>query len=165
MTSQFKIQNNGHFSKRIPIEKGVHQGGCCSSIYFLIIAEILAIALRGNEDIEGISIRNIRNILNQFADDMDLFSLNKESSIKAILQELNNFKEHSGFTVSYDKTTLYRIGSLRHSNAQLYNIDQFTWSNEDITVLGVTIAHDDIVQKNYQDIIQKAKKNSECLAQ
>ena len=29
-----KVQNNGHFSDKIMIEKGVHQGGCCSSIYF-----------------------------------------------------------------------------------------------------------------------------------
>ena len=28
------IQNNGHFSHSIDIKKGVHQGGCCSSIYF-----------------------------------------------------------------------------------------------------------------------------------
>ena len=65
---------------------------------------------------------------------------------------------HSNFTIdcsefntfhhlSYDKTTLYRIGSLRHSDARMYNIDQFAWSNKDITVLGVQIAHEDIMEK------------------
>ena len=68
-----KIQNNGHFSESLPIKKGVHQGGCCSSIYFLVIAEILALALRANDEIEGITYRDIRNLLNQFADDMDIF--------------------------------------------------------------------------------------------
>ena len=28
-----QIQNNGHFSTKIDIKKGVHQGGCCSAIY------------------------------------------------------------------------------------------------------------------------------------
>ena len=56
------------------------------------------------------------------------------------------------------KTTLYRIGSLRHTNAMLYNIDQYTWSNEDITVLGVTISHEDIINKNYQPLIDKSRK-------
>ena len=60
--------------------------------------------------------------------------------------------------MSYEKTTLYRIGSLRHSNAQMYDLDQFKWSNEDINVLGVTIAHEDIVRKNYDPILAKAKK-------
>ena len=74
-----KIQNNGYFSEKIQIEKGVHQGGCCSSIYFLVIAEILAIALRSNLEIDGITIKDIKNLLNQFADDMDIFSICKEN--------------------------------------------------------------------------------------
>ena len=153
-----KIQNNGNFSQKIPIKKGVHQGGCCSSVYFLVIAETLAIALRENEEITGISFRDIRNLLNQFADDMDVFSLCTEASLKNIFKELEAFRKHSGFMLSYEKTTLYRIGSLRHSNAQLYGIDQVSWSNEDINVLGVTIGHENLVEKNYIDILSKTKK-------
>ena len=160
-----RVQNNGHFSEHISIDKGVHQGGCCSAIYFLVIAEILALSIRDNQEIEGITIKDIRNLLNQFADDMDVFSINKEGSIKAILKELENFYFQSGFMVSYDKTTLYRIGSLRHSDARMYNIDQFQWTNEDITVLGVTIAHEQVVQKNYGQILEKVKKNSEYMVQ
>ena len=152
-----KIQNNGHFSQSIPIKKGVHQGGCCSSVYFLVIAEILALALRGNENIQGITIKDIKNLLNQFADDMDIATLCTEQSIKEIYRELEDFRKQSGFTVSYEKTTLYRIGSLRHSDAQMYSLDQFKWSNEDITVLGVTIAHEDLVSKNYIEISGRVK--------
>ena len=153
-----KIQNNGYFSDKIWINKGVHQGGCCSSIYFLVIAEILAISLRNNTEIDGITLRQIRNILNQFADDMDIFSMCNQKSLRAMHSELEAFRLQSGFTVSYDKTTIYRIGSLRHSNAQLYNMDEFVWSNEDINVLGVTIAHEDIIMKNYLPVIEKARK-------
>ena len=127
-----RIQNNGYFSDKIEIQKGVHQGGCCSSVYFLVIAEILALSLRGNQQIQGITIGQIKNLLNQFADDMDIFSMCNEGSIKAIHNELENFRKQSGFTVSYEKTTLYRIGSLRHSDAQLYSIDDYVWSNKDI---------------------------------
>ena len=140
-----KIQNNGHFSQPIQINKGVHQGGCCSSVYFLVIAEILAISLRSNKDIEGINIKGIRNLLNQFADDMDISSLCNKESLENIFNKLEAFRLQSGFTVSYEKTTLYRIGSLRHSDAKMYDLDQFAWSNQDITVLGVTIAHEDLV--------------------
>ena len=153
-----RIQNNGTFSDEIKIKKGVHQGGCCSSVYFLVIAEILAIALRNNEKIEGITIAQIRNLLNQFADDMDIFSKCTKESITQIYKELDQFYYQSGFTVSYEKTTLYRIGSLRHSNAQLYNMTQYVWFSQDINVLGVTIAHEDIVYKNYKDMQQKVKE-------
>ena len=40
----------------------------------------------------------------------------------------------------------------------MYNLDEFVWSNEDITVLGVTIAHDNLVEKNYSTIVEKAKR-------
>ena len=152
-----RIQNNGHFSQPIAINKGVHQGGCCSSLYFLVIAEILAISLRDNKDIEGITIKDIKNILNQFADDMDIFSLASEKSIRAIYSELESFRLQSGFTVSYDKTTLYRIGSLRHSDAQLYNMSEYVWSNKDINVLGIIVAHEDMEQKNYQGLIEQSQ--------
>ena len=153
-----KVQNNGCFSAEIPIHKGVHQGGCCSSVYFLVIAEILALALRSNENIDGITIHDIRNLLNQFADDMDIFSLCNESSLRTIFEELDKFKLQSGFTVSQEKTTLYRIGSLRHSSAQMYELSRYAWTNKDINVLGCTIAHDDIMAKNYNPVIEKVKK-------
>ena len=152
-----KVQNNGHFSSPLAIHKGVHQGGCCSSVYFLVIAEILALALRDNDRIDGITIQDIRHLLNQFADDMDIATLCNETSIRNIYSELNQFRLQSGFTVSYDKTTLYRIGSLRHSDAQMYSLDQFIWSNKDINVLGVTIAHEELVDKNYLPLLQKVK--------
>ena len=152
-----RIQNNGHLSQEIDIDKGVHQGGCCSSFYFLIIAEILALALRTNKEIDGIMIREIKNILNQFADDMDIATICNEKSLRAIYSELDKFHHQSGFTVSYDKTTLYRIGSLRHSDAQLYDMTEYIWSNRDITVLGVIIAHEGIVEKNYNNMQEKVK--------
>ena len=153
-----RVQNNGYFSSSLEIEKGVHQGGCCSSVYFLVIAEILALSLRNNQDIEGITIKEIRNLLNQFADDMDIFSKATDKSLRSIYKELENFRSQSGFTVSYDKTTMYRIGSLRHSNVEMYSMDQYAWSNSDITVLGVTVTHEDILSKNYGSIVLKARK-------
>ena len=153
-----RVQNNGKFSNEIKIEKGIHQGGCCSSLYFLIVAEILALELRANDQIKGITINEIKNILNQFADDLDLFSENSQSSLRAIFQTLENFRLHSGFTISYDKTTIYRTGSLRFSNAELYSISNITWTAEKIRVLGITVSNDNIIENNYNEIINKAKE-------
>ena len=46
-----QVQNNGHFSDIINVQRSVHQGGCCSSYLFLCCAEILAINIRNNKEI------------------------------------------------------------------------------------------------------------------
>ena len=92
-----KIQNAGNFSKDTNILKGVHQGGPCSAYYFLICAEILAMNLRNNEKIKGIPVNMIRNLLGQYADDMDIYLIKDRQSYKEVLLELSKFKRHSGF--------------------------------------------------------------------
>ena len=72
---QVKVQNNGHFSKSLDIERGVHQGGCASALYFLYCAEMLGIALRQDNRIQGIPVKEIAAKLGQYADDMDNYSL------------------------------------------------------------------------------------------
>ena len=59
--------------------------------------------------------------------------------------------------MSYDKTQIYRIGSLKHSNASLYTQQQIRWTNESINVLGVDIHWDNdvVLRKNYDKIVEK----------
>ena len=40
----------------------------------------------------------------------------------------------------------------------MYDLDQYKWMNQDIRVLGVTIAHEDIKEKNYLELITKTKE-------
>ena len=40
----------------------------------------------------------------------------------------------------------------------MYDLEQYKWSNRDINVLGVIIAHEDIIEKNYQILLDKTKK-------
>ena len=154
-----RIQNNGFFSESISIEKSVHQGGPASSALFLICAEVLAILLRSDEEIQGIPIDDIVNLLSQFADDMDIFLLFQENSLQACLRKLKYFHQNSGFTVNYDKTQVYRIGSLKSSDASLYTQENLRWCNSGVSVLGVQIDSDmEVVLKlNFLPLIEKAK--------
>ena len=107
-----KIQNNGYLSEDINIERSVHQGGCCSSYIFLCCAEIMATAIRNNSNICGVLINEIEYLLNQFADDTDITSLFDQLSLNSIMEELENFRDMSGFTISYDKTAILRVGNV-----------------------------------------------------
>ena len=152
-----KVQNNGSFSDSISIQKGVRQGGPASSVFFLLCAELLAIALKSDESILGIDVQAMKNLLGQFADDMDIYLMCDQTSIKRVLEILDYFHRHTGFLISYEKTQIYRIGSLRNTNAKLITERAITWTNQPISVLGITIDHDNdkALELNYSPIINK----------
>ena len=154
------IQNNGHFSDPIKLEKGIRQGGPASSLYFLICAETLAIHLKSDPHIKGVMVNDFMELLlGQFTDDMDIYMSFNQNCLNAVRRALDSFQQHSGFTVNYDKTQIYRIGSLKNSSAELYTQRKVRWTNEEIPVLGVTISHDleVLLKANYALLLLKVE--------
>ena len=151
------IQNNGHFSNDIDIHRSVHQGGPASCYYFIVVAEILADAIRCNKKIKGISVREIEYILSQYADDMDSAMEAEKETVKELLMTLNWFRMNTGLTVNYEKTTLYRIGSLKDANAEFYTSKGVNWSSIGINVLGVEIRknEEEVIDLNYSKVTSK----------
>ena len=150
------IQNNGKFSEEVKVNRSVHQGGCMSVQIFLLCAELIALELRQCRNIQGIPVDEILFLLNQYADDMGISSLFNQESVENIFQTLEWFRRNTGFTLSYEKTSILRIGSLWNSNAQLYTMNQIAWTNDPVNVLGVNISPDIAKQLgNYHDVIQK----------
>ena len=47
----------------------------------------------------------------------------------------------TGLKISYDKTCVYRVGSLRNTDVIIYTLKQLKWSDDDIEMLGITIAN------------------------
>ena len=70
---------------------------------------------------------------------------------------MKRFEVFSGLEINYEKTSVYRMGSLRYSDAELYCQESMTWTNEPVTVLGVQIETDvqQSLELNYNNIIQK----------
>ena len=151
-----KVQNNGNFSQTINIGRSVHQGGCASAPIFNLCAQILCNELKKNTDILPIDIQNRPQLLDQYADDTDIFSENSQSSITAIENTLNNFAGNVGLKINYDKTTVYRIGSLKNSNAELYTTKPIAWTSEGINMLGTYVTTENILWKNYEEVLKKA---------
>ena len=156
---QAVIQNNGHFTKPFTLERGIRQGGPASSLYFLICAETLAIALRSDEAIKSVEIDEIQHLLGQFADDMDIYLLAQEQSLNRTFKLIESFKKIAGFTINYNKTQIYCIGSLKNTNATLITQRKIAWTNGTISVLGIQINSDlkTCLSENYDPIVVKVK--------
>ena len=155
---QAVVQNNGYRSRKFNISRSVHQGGPCSSFFFLLCAEVLALELRNNPNIKGIPVKEFTNLLGQYADDMDLYLLYNQHSLDNVLSTFEYIKANTGFDINYEKTTMYRMGSLYGSNSQLYTQKQITWTNNSIKVLGITVSYDEKqVMMNYEAAILKVE--------
>ena len=154
-----RIQNSGFFSEDIEIMKGVHQGGPVSSLLFLCCAEVLALTIRNDEQIKGIPVKEIRELLGQYADNADMYLLHEEKNVKKVFEVLERFKRHTGFCLNYNKTTIMRIGSLKDSDAQIYTGKPIAWTNKPINVLGVWVGTDvkECLHKNYEQMVEKTK--------
>ena len=152
-----KIQNNGFFSSPIQVQRSVHQGGCASAFLFHLLVETMGNELRQNLE-HSLLIENYKYDINQYADDTGIFSNFTQCAFDQIIDELRFFQMQSGLTVNYDKTTVYRIGSLKDSNATLYTKKPLAWTNEGVNVLGIFVTHKhDIVAKNFEPVLQKVK--------
>ena len=84
--------------------------------------------------------------------------MNKISLLETF-QVLDHFQQHTGFTVSYDKTQVLRIGSLKDSEARIHTSKEVKWTNGPICVLGVNICANNnmLLTLNYEQYVEKTK--------
>ena len=125
-----------------------------------MVAELVAEMIRQDSSIQCPYIKTMKQLLNQFADDMDLSTKYDQASLTAVLDHLERFRSSTGFTLSYDKTTVMRIGSLKDSDAELYSQKKLNWTNDSITVLGVEVVNgtvEALLERNYAPIVLKVK--------
>ena len=84
----------------------------------------------------------------------------EQKTLDRVLAHIESFHSSTGFKLSYDKTTIYRIGSLQKSSAKLYTTENLNWTSESINVLGIDIysSADELLDKNYASIIKKMEE-------
>ena len=76
-------------------------------------------------------------------------------SIQAIVNVFEDFKNNTGLKVN--KLILYRIGAVKDSQAKLKVSKNFKWSNDQITSLDITIAEKDLLEINYEPIMDQVE--------
>ena len=101
--------------------------------------EILASKIRACSDIKGIKANNVEFPISQCADDMDLYLPYDVTVLNTVLCIFHDIESHTGLTINYDKTSLYRMGSIANINAKFFIQQKFNWTNDAINTLGVEL--------------------------
>ena len=150
------VINNGLSSEYFKLERGVRQGDPLSPYLLVVTIETLAIAIRQNKDIKGISIGSEETKILQYADDTtDILA--DTSSATALFRLLDDFKIVSGLQINCFKTEAMWIGSSRNCKAQPFRIK---WPNEPIKALGIYYTYDQklLLEKNFIERLDSIKK-------
>ena len=151
------IMNNGYSRGYFEIERGVRQGDPLSAYLFILVFEVLAIHIRSNQNIKGISVGNIETKVTIFADDLTAF-LKDKSSYDSLVSSLALFKKCSGLNVNVDKTGAYWLGKDHKSPpAKLPSVKKV---NKPIKILGIYFTYDEElkIKLNYEHVIHANEK-------
>nr|KAF6355229.1 hypothetical protein mMyoMyo1_011418 [Myotis myotis] len=97
---------NGQKLKPFPLRTGTRQGCPLSPLLFDIVLEVLAIAIRQEEEIKGIQTgKEVK--LSLFADDMILYIENPKDSIKKLLDLISEFGNVAGYKINAQKSMAF----------------------------------------------------------
>ena len=151
-------QNNGYTSRFLSKNRGINQGCNASPLIYTLCGEVLALLLKNNDKIHGITVNQVLKILTQFADDTTMYLRYDPITLHEVGDTLVKIEKNLGLMVSYEKTCLYRVGTLAGTDAQVYTQKNYLWSNEPMDTLGVKLDCSDnsqVIELNYKNVRDK----------
>ena len=98
---------NGEKLKAFPLRSGTRQECPLSPLLFNIVLEVLATAIREENEIKGIQIRKEVVKLSLFADDMILYIENPKDSIRKLLELISEFSKVAGYKINTQKSLAF----------------------------------------------------------
>ena len=114
---------NGQASSWFNIERGCRQGNPISPYIFVLCVEILAVMIRENDDIKGITINNVEHKISQYADDTEFTLAGDRNSFENCLSVLDTFGKKSGLFMNIEKTSVMWLGNMKNSSLKCMQHD------------------------------------------
>ena len=104
-------------------------------------------------------LKNQELLLVQFPDDLGLVLQYKQRCWDENLYVFDCFQRMSGMLINYDKSVVYRGGSLRNSDAKFYSNHKLFWTKNPFNVSSVYLSTDadEMYQYNMLPLLEKAK--------
>ena len=155
---QICTQNAGMISRFFRKTRGVNQGCPISPFCYNVIGAVMALLIKNNQHIDGIKIdgSTVPRVITQFADDTGLYLKYSIHCLTETVRTLTYVEQNTGLLISYEKTCIYRVGSLKNTDSKLYTQKNVKWSDDDIEMLGIEVTNSEFQSTNqYDTIIRK----------
>ena len=151
------VGNNGFYSNYFKLKRSIRQGCPISALLFLLVAEILAIKIRNDKNINGINFKNEEFKVSLMADDATLF-LTDIVSLANSISIFNNFGECSGLKLNLQKTEIIPIGKAQNNIINLPDhLNLIKIKHGPFKALGVWYSynHEEVLKLNLEERIKK----------
>ena len=151
------VVNNGWSTKYFKLSRGVRQGCPMSPYLFVLGAELLSLAIRANNRINGVTIDDITHKIIQYADDTAMILKCEEDTLQETFNVLSKFSAISGLKINIEKTKIMRIGALKNTNMKLCPEYKVEWTSHSLSMLGVVIPNNRtlLCELNYEPKLRK----------
>ena len=123
--------------KAFPLKSGTRQGCPLSLLLYNVVLEVLATAIRAEEDIKGIQIGEEELKLSVFADDMILYLENPKDSTRKSLELINEYNKVSGYKIITQKSLAFLYNNNENTEREIKETIPFTTVMKRIKYLGI----------------------------
>ena len=154
------VNVNGYLSSFFSLSRGVRQGCPLSPLLYVLVAEVLAVNIRSNPRIKGLSLPGHSRAvspISQYADDTSLIVVT-DDSIVACFETYDLYERGSGSKLNLSKSKGLWLGPWRDRLDSPVSLD---WTSVKIKVLGVFIGPGNLEEANWRPRIQ-AVENVLC---
>ena len=131
------VLNYGNMTNPIDMERGIFQGCPISPYLFLLVIEIMALAIRQNCQIKGIPVENQQLKINLLADDSTCFIDGSDASFKSLFNTIDKFSECSGCKLNVAKSEAIWIGSRQGCQSHPFADIGLKWNKSTFKTLGI----------------------------
>lgn len=142
MPPKASVKVNGHISSSFSVARGTLQGCPLSPLQFTLAIEPLAEALQNEARVQGVLKGQKTHTLSLFADDMVLYVTEPETSLRAIEDLLEEFRNVLGLNVNTDKSLIYPLTVTLQREEIIKTKYNFGWVKDHWKYLGVRIPLD-----------------------
>ena len=151
------VANNGFSTSYSPLKRGVRQGDPLSPYLFIIGLELLAIHIRNDKEINGLTIGKEEVKVVIYADDMTCFLKNKQS-YHSLMKTLNRYSICSGLRINREKTKILLLGPEIAVSKEQLDVKEIRMA---VKILGFHFTYNNALFRklNFDSIMKSIKKS------